>query len=152
VKTALKNAITIPMLPYDFLLGVYFNANQLVLPGAIDRAVDVLARAVVPTTLVILGLQVGGVTLRGRWKLVPAATGTRYGAGAFLGILLAGLFRLQGLSRQVFILEATMPSGLMSGVLTTEFGGDAEFAAATILVTTLLGSVFLSVLLLLVLI
>jgi predicted permease len=149
VKTALKNAITIPM-PYAFLLGVYFNANQLVLPETIARAVDVLARAVVPTTLVILGLQLGGATLRGRWKLVLTATGTRYGAGALLGILLAGLFGLQGLSRQVFILEATMPSGLMSGVLTTEFGGDAEFAAATILVTTLLSSVFLSVLLLLI--
>ena len=149
VKVALKNAVTVPM-PYAFLLGLWLNVNQIILPEPIGRAVEVLARALVPMTLIILGLQLGRASLRGRWFPVLVATGTRFTAGAILGGIMVGLFGLHGLSRQVFMLEATMPSGLMSGVLTTEFGGDAEFAAATILVTTLLSSIFLSVLLLLI--
>jgi predicted permease len=41
-----------------------------------------------------------------------------------------------------------MPVGILSGVLATEFGGDPEFAAATILVTTVLSTLYLSGLLL----
>jgi predicted permease len=47
-------------------------------------------------------------------------------------------------------MEASMPAGILSGVLSTEFGGDPEFAAAVILVTTVSSALFLSVLLLLV--
>lgn len=149
VRVALKNALTVPM-PYAFLVGLWLNVNEIALPLPIDRSVEVLARAVVPVTLIILGLQLGRATFKGRWNLVLTATAIRYGAGAALGFLMVSLFGIQGLSRQVFILEATMPSGLMSGVLTAEFGGDASFAAATVLVTTILSSIFLSVLLLLI--
>ena len=68
------------------------------------------------------------------------------GAAVALGV--AALFGWAGLTRQVFVLEAAMPAGVLSGVLATEFGGDAEYSAGIILVTTLLSIVFMSALLL----
>ncbi|HID53266.1 MAG TPA: hypothetical protein EYP41_14690 [Anaerolineae bacterium] len=47
-----------------------------------------------------------------------------------------------------FLEFALGPEALDTAVLSTEFGGDAEFAAATILFTTVLSAVFLSGLLL----
>lgn len=146
-RTALRNVLTIPM-PYAFVIALFFNVNNTPLPLPVLRAADVLGRAIVPTALVILGLQLSGAKLNGRWKPILAATFTRFIIGSAAAIAVATLFGLQGLTRQVFILEASMPAGVLSGVLSTEFGGDAEFAAATILFTTILGAFFLSGLLL----
>lgn len=146
-KVAVGNVLTLPML-YAFLLGLWLNVNDLALPLPIARSVEVLSRAVVPVTLVILGLQLSHASLRGRWRLVLAATVTRFGVGAAVAVAVAGLFGLSGLSRQVVILEGSMPSGMLGGVLTTEFGGDAQFAAAVILFTTLTSGFFLSLILL----
>ncbi len=128
-RVALRNVLTIPM-PYAFAIALFLN------------------RAIVPTALVILGLQLSGATLHGRWRPILTATFTRFVIGSTAAIAIAALFGLQGLTRQVFILEGSMPAGVFSGVLPTEFGGDAEFAAATILFTTVLSAIFLSGLLL----
>jgi malate permease and related proteins len=147
VGTAVRNVLTIPM-PYAFALGLWLNATGRSLPGPILQAGEVLARGIIPVTLVILGLQLGGAHLRGRWRPIFVATVTRFGVGTAVAVGIALLFGLQGLTRQVFIMEASMPAGVLSGVLSTEFGGDPEFAAATILVTTLVSILYLSGLLL----
>ena len=147
VGTAVRNVLTIPM-PYAFALGLWLNATGRSLPGPILQAGEVLAQGIIPVTLVILGLQLSGAHLRGRWRSLFVAALTRFGVGTAVAVGIAFLFGLQGLTRQVFIMEASMPAGVLSGVLSTEFGGDPEFAAATILVTTLLSVIYLSGLLL----
>lgn len=149
VGTAVRNVVTIPM-PYAFVLAMWLNTTGRVLPEPILRASDVLAQGIVPAALVILGLQLSSARLRGRWRPILAATFTRFVIGAGVAFGIAALFGLQGLTRQVFIMEASMPAGILSGVLSTEFGGDPEFAAAVILVTTVSSALFLSILLLLV--
>ncbi len=149
IKTAVRNALTIPA-PYAFLVAFGINWSGVIIPEPVARAANVLGQGIVPATLVILGLQLGSAKIRGRWRPIAVATFTRFVIGAAVAFGVAGLFGLEGLSRQVFIMEASMPAGILSGVLSTEFGGDPEFAAATILVTTIASAFFLSVLLLLV--
>ena len=146
-KTAVRNALTIPM-PYAFVVALAFNLTDSTIPPVIMQTAQVLAKGIIPATLVVLGLQLRGARLRGQWRPIAWATFTRYGLGALVAVGVATLFGLQGLSRQVFILEASMPAGILTGVLSTEFGGDAEFAASVILVTTLASTIFLSGLLL----
>lgn len=145
-KTAVRNALTIPM-PYAFIVAMAFNLTDTPIPPAIMQAADVLGKGIIPVMLVVLSLQLRGARLRGQWQAIAWATLMRYGLGVLVGIAIAALFGLQGLSRQVFILEMSMPAGVLSGVLSTEFGGDPEFAASVILVTTLTSAVFLSALL-----
>lgn len=147
VGTAVRNVLTIPM-PYAFALALWLNATGRSLPGPILQAGEVLAQGVIPVTLVVLGLQLSHAQLNGRWRPLLVAALTRFGVGTAVAVGIAFLFGLQGLTRQVFIMEASMPAGVMSGVLTAEFGGDPEFAAATILLTTLLSTIYLSGLLL----
>lgn len=149
IKTAVRNTLTIPM-PYAFAIALALNASNLTMPEPIMQASRVLSQGIVPVALVILGLQLGGAQLRGRWRPILLATATRFGVGAAVAFGVAALFSLQELTRQVFILEASMPAGILSGVLSAEFGSDAEFAAATILVTTLASALVLPILLLLV--
>jgi hypothetical protein len=54
---------------------------------------------------------------------------------------------LQGLARDVTIIECAMPTAVMATILATEFDSDPPFAALCILVTTLLSIPTLTLLL-----
>lgn len=149
VLESIKNVFSIP-LPYAFALGVLLNVMGWSLPQPAERAVGVLAQATVPCALVILGLQLGSADLKGRWRELWAIAGTRFIVGGLIAFTAATVFALSGLSRQAFIVQYSMPVGVTSGVLATEFDGDAEFAAAGVLFTTLLSIIPLSFLLFLV--
>jgi predicted permease len=146
-KAAIRNVLTIPM-PYAFAIGLWLNHTGYHIFPPVEKAISVLSEGLVPVTLILLGLQLGSVKFGGQWKPIALATLMRYGIGAAAAFAVAALFGLQGISRQAFILEASMPAGILSGVLSTEFGGDPEFASAVILVTTLASALFLSGLLL----
>lgn len=149
ILQSIKNVFSIP-LPYAFALGVILNVMGWSLPQPAERAVGVLAQATVPCALVILGLQLSSANLSGRWRELWAIAGTRFVIGALIAFTAATVFALSGLSRQAFIVQYSMPVGVTSGVLATEFDGDAPFAAAAVLFTTLLSIIPLSLLLFLV--
>jgi predicted permease len=149
VRRSILNVLTVP-LPYATVLGFIFNMEGITLPVPIDRAVTLLGQAAVPCMLIVLGLQLSRTSVKGRVGPILLATGTRLVVAPLLAFCLAALLSLPGLARQVSIIEASMPTAAMSGVLATEFGSDAEFTAATVLVSTVASIVTLSILLMLV--
>jgi hypothetical protein len=72
---------------------------------------------------------------------------TRLVGGAVVGLLFATLLGLQGVTRQVAIVEAAMPTAVMASVLATEFDGDAELVSSVVLISTLLSLITLPILL-----
>jgi predicted permease len=138
--------LTVP-LPYATVLGFLLNIKGIPLPVPLDRAVTILGQAAVPGMLIVLGLQLSRTSVKGQIGPILLATATRLGIAPLIAFVLAALLGLSGLTRQVSIIEASMPTAAMAGVLATEFGSDAEFATAVILVSTLASIVTLSVLL-----
>ncbi|MCP5099327.1 MAG: hypothetical protein GY943_27555 [Chloroflexi bacterium] len=147
VKSALLNVLTIPM-PYAFMLGLWLNSSGTQLPAQIGESIEILGRAMIPTGLIILGLQLRGVKLNGRWRPILTVSFTRFFIGVTIAYLISFIFKLEGINQIVFILQASMPAGILSGILSTEFGADAEYSSAIIFVTTIASTVFLSILLL----
>jgi predicted permease len=146
VRRSLLNVFTVP-LPYATALGLVLNMGGLTLPLPLDRAVTVLGQAAVPCMLLILGLQLSRSSVKGRTGPLLLAAAARLLVAPLVAVAVAALLGLTGLTRQVSIVEASMPSAVLAGVLATEFGSDAEFATAAILVSTLASVVSLSVLL-----
>jgi hypothetical protein len=146
VRRSLLNVLLVP-LPYATLLGFAVNMARIELPLPLDRAVSLLGQAAVPVMLLILGLQLSRTRVRGQIGPILLATVTRLAVAPLVAFPLVALLGLSGLARQVSIVEASMPTAVMGGVLATEFGGDAEFTTAVILVSTLASIVSLSVLL-----
>jgi predicted permease len=146
VRRSLLNVLTVP-LPYATVLGFLVNIKGLTLPLPLDRAVTILGQAAVPGMLIVLGLQLSRTAVRGRVGPILLATVTRLGVAPLIALALATLLGLSGLTRQVSIIQASMPTAAMAGVLATEFGSDAEFTSAVILVSTLVSIVTLSILL-----
>ena len=149
VRRSFLNVLMVP-LPYATVLGFLFNVKGITLPLPIDRAVTLLGQAAVPIMLLILGLQLARTSVKGRIGPILLATVTRLAIAPLIAFPLATLLGLTGLTWQVCIIQASMPTAVMGGVLATEFGSDAEFATAVILVSTLASVVTLSVLLTLV--
>jgi predicted permease len=56
----------------------------------------------------------------------------------FVALLLIPLFGLAGPARQALVLEAAMPTAVLTTVLATEFNAEPSFVSTTVLVTTLL--------------
>ncbi|NLF77647.1 MAG: AEC family transporter [Chloroflexi bacterium] len=145
-RQAFLNVFKIP-LPYAAAIGLILNLTDTELPVPIARSTALLAQASVPTMLTVLGIQLSRTSLRGRIGPVLLASGLRLIVAPLLAVPLALALGLSGLTRDVAIVQSAMPVAVVSGVLATEFGSDADFVTATILVSTLLSIVTLGILL-----
>jgi predicted permease len=135
-------------MPYATALGFLLNTLNLSLPLPLERMSGLLSQAAVPVMLIILGLQLSRMPLvLNRVGPILLATALRLVAAPLIAFLLAYLLGLSILTRQVSIIQASMPTAVMAGVLATEFGNDAQFATAVVLVSTLASIITLSVLL-----
>jgi hypothetical protein len=97
--------------------------------------------------LVVLGLQLARTPVRGRLGPILLATATRLGVAPLIAFALVGLLGISGVTRQVVIVQASLPTAVLSSVLAAEFGSDVDFTAAVILVSTLVSIITVTILL-----
>jgi predicted permease len=145
-RGALRNVFMVP-LPYAAALGLAVNVGDVALPLPVQRAIGLLADATIPVMLVVLGAQLSRASVRGRIQPILLASGLRLLLGPLIAVGLAALLGLSGLTRQVAIVQAAMPTAVVTGVLAAEFGSDAQFVTATILVSTVASVATLTILL-----
>lgn len=145
-QLALRNVFTVPLV-YAALLGLAVNLGKADVPLPVSRAVGLMADAAIPAMLAILGVQLSRASVRGRIQPILLASGLRLLLGPLIAVGLAAILGLEGLTRQVAIVQSAMPTAVVTGVLAIEFGADAELVTATILVSTLASIVTLTVLL-----
>ena len=146
--TALRRVAGVP-LAYAAILGLFLSFAGLAVPEPLGKAIHLLGQASVPAMLVVLGVKLAETLQSQRQGLNLAALGTVVIARLALAPALAwgigGGVGLQGLARDVTVLESAMPTAVISTILATEFDSDPSFAAMCVLVTTLgsLGSLTL---------
>jgi predicted permease len=145
-RQALLNVVKTPLV-YGTILGLILNLGKIPLPLAIDRAVTLLSQAAIPGMLILLGLQLARVSIKGRVWPIALAAGTRLIAAPVFAFFLAALLGLSGVARQVSIVESSTPTGILASAIAAEFGGDDDFTSAVILFSTLASLVTLTVLL-----
>ncbi len=147
VASSLKNVLRVPG-PYAATLGLMVNFWHIPVPDMVMRVAFILQGAAVPLMLVLLGIQIGRVEFKGgQWGLVLGASAMRLVGGAAIGWVIATLMGLQGVSYQVAIIEAAMPTAVIATILATEFESDAQLVSTITLVSTALSVITLSVLL-----
>jgi predicted permease len=148
-RAAMLNILKIPM-PYTMALGLMVNAHDIALPNPLVEAVDITADAAVPGMIAVLGLQLSRTMhngVRGKVKSAVAASSLRLLVAPLIAFPLTALLGMSGLTRDVAIVQASMPTAVLAGVLATEFGADIEHVTATILISTLASLATLSVIL-----
>jgi predicted permease len=144
---ALKNVFKVP-LAYGALLGLVVNLYHIPAPLLVMRLTKILGGAAVPLMLIMLGIQISRASLQGQWGVIIGASLARLLGGAAVGLLIAFLLGLEGITYQVAIVEAAMPTAVLAVVLATEFNSEAKLVGSTILFSTLLSLLTLPIIIL----
>ncbi|PSR17916.1 transporter [filamentous cyanobacterium CCP3] len=139
IKAGINVTLRLPVF-WAALAGIGLQATQEAFPLPLERGMALLGEGAIPVALLTLGVQLARTELVfGRYELIGA--GLRLGVAPLLAYGIGTALGLQGLDRQVLVLQAAMPVAVNSLIWVTELGGDRVRVARTIMLSTFL-SVF----------
>ena len=144
VAEAAKNIFKMPLI-YAFLLAIAVNRFSIPIPDIITKPVDMLGTAAIPVNILLLGIQLEKTKIRASVPIFSSnliklccAPLLAYGLTLVLGI--------EGLLRNVLIVESAMPTAVNSLIIAVEYDANPDFVSAAVLSSTLLSVATLSVL------
>lgn len=143
---ALRNTLQIPVL-YTAILGLALNRMSVELPLPLFRSIDLLADAAIPGMLALLGIHLRGVKQFTGQAVLWRSLVVRLAGGPLIAWVICLLFGLEGLERNVLILQASMPTAVISAVLATEFDASPQLVTTAIFMTTVVSMGTLSLVL-----
>jgi predicted permease len=146
-SVALRNVFRVPLVYAVALAFILRAAGITSLPPALFQPIDLLADAAVPVLLLVLGIELAESHLTQELGSIGLAAALRLGVAAGIAIAVAAVMGLDGLTRQVCIIQASMPTAVLSVVLAVEFDTDPQFVTSVVFVSTLLSSLTVTVLL-----
>ncbi|PZO54779.1 MAG: transporter [Phormidesmis priestleyi] len=145
LKVGLQVTLKMPVF-WATIIGVALQAIAWQVPIPIDRALQLLSDAAIPTALLMLGIQLSRIRLSfSVYELFAASLRlivsplTAYSIGRLIG--------LQGLDLSVLVIQSAMPVAVNTLIWVSEFGGDTRQVAKTIVLSTALSFVSLPVVL-----
>lgn len=152
-KEALKQVLRVPLV-YGVVLALLLRlagcqgGDAFLLGGrqigwltSLYRGVKLLSQAAIPVFSLVLGMQLAAdERMRFSWRMLLAGV-TRLVLSPLVAWGLVRLLGLSGLSAQVTILEAAMPTAVISVILSTEFDAAPRFVS-TVVVGTTVASLF----------
>jgi predicted permease len=144
---ALGRVARLPVI-YAVLAAGVVQLFRIPLPAPLMTTVDMLARATIPSMLVVLGIQLSSAGFKIN-RLVVWGSFARLIVTPVLAFFVAGWLGLTGLAFQAGMLESAMPSGVSASVFAVEYDVEPEFAANMVLFTTLLSPITITLLILL---
>ncbi len=136
IRDALKRVAQMPGM-YAMVLGIAVNAFAIPIPATIFDPLKLIADSLVPFLLVVLGMQLAGVSVRGNLRVASVATILRLVIAGMISILVADAMGLQGVTRQTMILENSMPTAIFGVALAQEFDTAVDLITTVIFVSTL---------------
>lgn len=147
LRRALAQVLTLPAF-YGLIVAGTLRATGWQLPLALERPISLLSQAAIPVMLVLLGLQIAETRAwpRARMGLILLASLLQLVIAPIAGLLLAGTMGLTGVTRQAAVLEASMPTAVITTVLAVEYDLDNAFVTGTVVLSTLLSPLTLTLL------
>lgn len=135
-KELLKNPIL-----YAFFLGLGLKALTVPIPAFVWSPIQNVSNAFLAIALLTLGAQSAYLRLnRISLPLAMSLIG-RLLISPMIALCLIWALRLEGTTAQALFIASSYPTSRNSAVFALEYGNDPEYAAQTVLLTTLLSSV-----------
>jgi len=132
---------------YALALGLAVNAFALPIPATLFDPLKLVGDSILPFLLVVLGMQLAEVNLRGQWLVASVATFIRLVVAAIISIGVANAMGLQGITRNALILENSMPTAIFGVALAQEFDTAPDLITTVVFISTLASMFTLTVLL-----
>lgn len=132
---------------YAAAAGLLVNLAGASLPAPILKSAQLLADGAIAIMLVLVGVQLSTIRIRGEWGSVAFAAVVRLAIAPVVAWGTAPLFGLDGLVRQTSILQASLPTAITAAIWASEFGVVPGLVSSVVVVTTVLSPLTVTVLL-----
>lgn len=137
---ALKSIFRMPMM-YATFVGLFFNLTGLEMPVLIGKPMEILGNAAVPSMLMVLGIQLSTKFSLDNSRALAMVSILRLVISAGVAYLLTLLLGITGLTQEVLIVLAAMPTAVFTIIIASEFDSRPTFVTNAVVLTTL-GSLF----------
>lgn len=129
-------------------LGVLTNIFQLPLGSLVPDILDYLSGAAIPLIMLSLGLSLEFKEVKEYFAAASFVSVIRLVISPLIAIVFASLLGLSGVNFQVTVVQAGMPSGMLTMVLAIIYNLDIKITAACVFLSTALSMVSLTALIL----
>ena len=130
------NLLKVPWI-YAFGIALLLRGTGTTLPVPLYRPIELLSQAAIPVQLLLLGIQLGQVRLRGLMREVVPLTLAKLIIPPVLAFGLTAALGVHGLLRSVLIVEASTPAAVNSLVLSLQYGRRPDLVSSIVFFTTL---------------
>ncbi len=134
---ALKGLAKVPAV-YAIPLAIVFRTLDVALPTAIGKPIELLSVATIPILLLLLGMQIARAGIPRHRKMLSVSVAIKLLVAPAIALLISPLFGLEGLARDVGVLQSAMPTAVLTTIIAIEYDAEASFVTGAVLVTTLL--------------
>lgn len=110
----------------------------ITLPDFILKPISLLASGAIVLVILLLGMQVAGIQLRGALSKIGVGTVLRLVVSPVLGMALVAWLRPDPLTAKVLVLESAMPAAVNTTLLAVQFGAEPDLVSGVTLVSTVL--------------
>lgn len=148
IKTALKKIAFFPPL-WAVVLGIFFNLLNIPIGPVLDNTINYLGQGAIPLIMVTLGLSIDFSALSRSKSMIAFTSVMKLAFFPLIAFLVANFLGLINLEHTVSIVEAAMPSGMMSLLLAITYNLDFELTSDCILINTVISLITLPVIIML---
>jgi hypothetical protein len=138
-KNEIKESFRVPLI-YAVILGLIVNFLGFNIPELIFKPIEMAGMITIPLALLVLGYRLTEIKISNA-KTVVLASLFKIVGGLLVALLVVKLFSIEGLPKSIILLQASMPSAVMTMVLCQKYKQDSALVASVVLVTTLLSVV-----------
>ncbi len=127
--------------PYALVLGLLLHALHAPLPVFVSQPLTYAQQSMVAVALLTLGAQIVKYPLRLYRLDIYISLIVRLLIGPAIGCGLVFALGLKGIPAQALLIASGMPTGVNTSILAEEYASEPDFAAQTVLLSTLLNVV-----------
>ncbi|CAN7142503.1 AEC family transporter [Aminobacter sp. LjRoot7] len=135
IRDFLRKILTNPLI-VGILAGLAWRATGVPMPGLATRFIDALANIAGPVALFAMGLGLKKFGISGNIKPALALSVLKLMLMPAVALLFAWLFGLPPLSAKVAVAAASLPSGVNSYLIATQFGTGQALASNQMTIAT----------------
>ena len=142
VKTAVRKITFFPPL-WAVILGLTFNFLNIPIGPVIDNTINYLGQGAIPLIMIALGLSIDFSAIKRSKNMIAFTSVMKLLFFPCIAFLVATQLGLVDLQFKISIIEAAMPSGMMSLLLTITYKLDYEMTSDCILINTVISLITL---------
>ena len=148
VKTAVKKITFFPPL-WAVVLGLIFNFFNIPIGSVLDNTVNYLGQGAIPLIMIALGLSIDFSAIKRSKSMIIFTSIMKLAFFPFVAFIIASQIGLVDLQYKISIVEAAMPSGMMSLLLAITYKLDYELTSDCILINTVISLITLPIIIML---